>query len=154
MNKVLPAIATFIYMTFFSNASFAKFDPPESLEVSFINNTGYDCTIESHLKHGQWHKEPPKTLPKNSTTHWVAIQKFFYGPDMTIKFTCGSYSFNAKNQQNYCELEGGNQTLNTSHVDKHLHVTNKQIQHASISGNKKGKAQIVVSLKEDQFRFE
>ncbi|WP_330927485.1 hypothetical protein [Candidatus Sororendozoicomonas aggregata] len=147
MNRVLPAIVTFIYMMFFTNVSFAIIHPEGTLEVSFINNTNYDCTINARLTHGEWVKNPPKSISKHKTISWSATQKCFFGPDMTIKFTCGDYSFSTRNQQNYCSLKGGNQTLSISDIDKHLNVTNRQIQHAAYGSEKPGKAQIVVTSK-------
>ncbi|WP_330925394.1 hypothetical protein [Candidatus Sororendozoicomonas aggregata] len=147
MNRVLPAIATFIYMMFFTNASFAKFDPEESLEISFTNNTPYDCIAAAHLKRGIWHTKPPKRLKKYSVTSWVVLQTHYYGPDLTATFNCGGYSFSTRNQQNFSGFEGGDQTLSTSDVDKHLKVINKQVQHASCGKEKPGVAEIIVSPK-------
>ncbi|WP_330925398.1 hypothetical protein [Candidatus Sororendozoicomonas aggregata] len=155
MNRVLPAIMTFTYMMFFTNASFAKwFNPEGRLEISFINNTDYDCKANTHLKHGEWDQEPPETLYKHLTTGWVVNQLHGHGPDLRVKFTCGGYSFSTRNQQNLSALAGGDQTLSVSDVDKHLTVTNKQIQHASWWNEKPGKAQIVVTPKGRHFGFE
>ncbi|WP_330925396.1 hypothetical protein [Candidatus Sororendozoicomonas aggregata] len=145
MNKVLPVITTFIYMMFFTNASFAAFHQAESLEVFFTNNTDYKCTLDAYLKHGEWHRKPPKSVSKHSVVYWIAEQGI-YGPDIIITFNCGGYSFSTKNQQNFSEFEGGDQHCSTFDVDKHLYVTNKQTQHAAF-GSKLGKAEIYVALK-------
>ncbi|WP_330927307.1 hypothetical protein [Candidatus Sororendozoicomonas aggregata] len=146
MNRVLPAIAIFIYMMFFTNASFARYTET-ALEVSFVNNTEYTCTINANLKHGKWDKKPPDSLRKHSSTYWYVLQHHSYGPDMTVKFTCGGYSFSARNQQNFCSLKGGKQKHATFDVDKHLTVTNKELQHASYHSRKPGIARITVSSK-------
>ena len=158
MNRVLSAIVTFIYMMFFTNISFAKkYSPEESLEITFINKTDYSCAADAYLKHGQWDKKPPKSIPKHSTANWIVYQSVVWGPDLRIKFTCGGYSFSTKNQQNYCAFKAGNQHYSTSGVDRHLTVTNKQTRHAAYAydGIKlSGKAAIVVSSKGRQLGVE
>ncbi|WP_330927308.1 hypothetical protein [Candidatus Sororendozoicomonas aggregata] len=144
MSRVLPAIAIFIYIMFFTNVSFAEHDPQDTLQVSFVNNTEYTCTIKPHLKYGKWITKPPDSMPKHSSTYWIAVQRYLHGPDMTLKVTCGGYSFSTRNQQNYCDLEGGDQKHSAFDVDKHLKVTNRQVQHASYGGKKPGIAQISV----------
>ncbi|WP_330925395.1 hypothetical protein [Candidatus Sororendozoicomonas aggregata] len=153
MNRVLPAIVTFIYMMFFTNACFAEIlNPTRYLIVDFINDTNYECKINAYLKHGKWKKKPPESIQKQSSTYWVGEQTA-YGPNIIVTFTCGGYSFSTKNQQNYSGLRGGDQHYTTFGVDKHLHVINKQTQHAAY-WKKGGKAEIIVSSKGGLFGFE
>ncbi|WP_330927310.1 hypothetical protein [Candidatus Sororendozoicomonas aggregata] len=147
MNRLLSAISIFIYMMFFTNVSFADYDLQDTLQVNFVNTTDYDCTTSVDLKHGRWDTKPPEVIPKRVSTFWIASQQNLRGPDMTITFTCGDYSFSVRNQQNFCLFKGGEQTNTTSDVDEHLNVINKQIKKASYHDKTPGIAQIIVLSK-------
>ncbi|WP_330927309.1 hypothetical protein [Candidatus Sororendozoicomonas aggregata] len=145
MGRVWLAI-TFISVTFFTNVSFAHYQS-RMLDVHFINKTDYACRAYSDINRGYWDIEPPRWIKKHSEADWRVEQEEYHGPDITVKFKCGHYSFSVRNQQNFCEFEGGDQTCSTFHVDKHLNVTNRETQHASYRFDKEGIAEIVVSPK-------
>ena len=151
MNSMLAAFATLIFMVFITNAGFVHANQ-NYLRVDFYNKTGYTCKItDNQLKYGSWYRKPKKslTIKTGNIISWSAEQSDFHGPDMTITLSCGGYSFSVRNQQNYCYMEGGDQYTNTFNVDKHLDVTNKQVQHAAVWGGKTGIAAVTASLKEE-----
>ncbi|WP_330926148.1 hypothetical protein [Candidatus Sororendozoicomonas aggregata] len=146
MNKLLLAIVTFISTVILTNVSFADIDE-NGLQVYMVNATDYTCKLTNKtLKHGYWYKKPPDTVKPDETAYWAAIKKALHGPDMDLTFKCGAYSFSVINQQNVSILAGGDQNNKTYHVDGHLSVIIKEIQHASWKDDKPGVAQIVVSL--------
>ncbi len=155
MNRVLLAISLFITMIFFTHAKFAFSYNQHDLEVDFVNNTKYACTVtDSHLKYGIWQIKPLDNIKAGGKCNWDVLQIALHGPDIYVTMKCGDYSFSVRNQQNLSALQGGNQHSTTFNVDKHLNVTNKQIQHASFTGQKPGIAQVTVSLKRGQYEFE
>ncbi|WP_330927401.1 hypothetical protein [Candidatus Sororendozoicomonas aggregata] len=158
MNRVLLTNATFISTIsaistiLLTNAGFAD---TESLilKVNLHNRTNYTCKTSSpNLRHGFWNMRPPKSIQAHTTDYWMVQQSHFYGPDVAVTLKCGDYSFSVRNRQTF-SFVGGNQYCSTYGVDKHLKVTNKQIQHAKYR-HIPGIADISVSLNGSHLELE